>query len=67
MRQVLRYVIELGGSAAGVVVQDNQNFRFFASDRRYGALERRLFRSPRHAEESCKRLQASGDRLCRAA
>lgn len=66
MTQLLRYVIECNGAAAGLVVEDRKRFRFFASDRQYAPLERRLFNSPRHAEESCKRLNA-GRRLCRAA
>ena len=67
MTQLLRYVIEFGGTTAGLVVQDRKHYRFFASDRRYAALERGLFRSPHHAEQSCKRLSAVGRGLCRAA
>ncbi len=56
MPQPLRYVIEFGGVAAGLVIQDKNRYRFFASDRNYALLERRLFRSPDHAEQVCRRL-----------
>jgi hypothetical protein len=56
MSQPLRYVIEFGGIAAGLVIQDKNRYRFFASDRNYAPLERRLFRSPDHAEQVCRRL-----------
>lgn len=56
MSHDLRYVIELGGTAAGLVVQENNRYRFFASDRNFAPLERRLFRSPDHAEQICRRL-----------
>ncbi|MGE3475102.1 MAG: hypothetical protein AB7H70_04780 [Rhodospirillaceae bacterium] len=60
MPQPLRYVIELGGVAAGLVIQDKNRYRFFASDRNYAPLERRLFRSPDHAEQVCRRLSRAG-------
>jgi hypothetical protein len=60
MSQPLRYVIELGGVAAGLVIQDKNRYRFFASDRTYAPLEQRLFRSPDHAEQVCRRLNQAG-------
>lgn len=60
MSHSLRYVIELGGIAAGLVVQENNRYRFFASDRNFAPLERRLFRSPDHAEQVCRRLRDAG-------
>ncbi len=57
MTQPQRYVIELGGTAAGLVVEENKRFRFYASDRAFAPLERRLFRSPDHAEHVCRRLR----------
>lgn len=60
MTQSLRYVIEFGGTTAGLVVEDNNRYRFYACDRDYASLERRLFRSPHHAEEICKRLRMTG-------
>ena len=57
MTQPQRYVIEFGGAAAGLVVEENRRFRFYASDRTFAPLERRLFRSPNHAEEVCRRLR----------
>lgn len=57
MTESQRYVIELGGTAAGLVVEENNRYRFFASDRAFAPLERRLFRSPDHAEQTCRRLR----------
>ena len=59
MSQPLRYVIELGDTAAGLVVQDKQRYRFFASHEAFVQLDRRLFRSPDHAEAACRRLRAT--------
>lgn len=56
MSQPLRYVIEFGGVAAGLVIQDKNRYRFYASDRNFAPLERRLFRSPDHAEHVCRRI-----------
>ncbi len=60
MTQDLRFVIELGGVAAGLVVAVNNHYRFFASRKEYAPLEQRLFRSPADAEETCKKLHESG-------
>lgn len=59
MTQPERYVIELSGAAAGLVIEENRRFRFYASDRAFAPLERRLFRSPDHAEQVCRRLQSA--------
>ena len=63
MRQPLRYVIEFHGTAAGLVVQENNRYRFFASDRSFAPLERRLFRSPGHAEQIVKRFRDAPGRV----
>jgi hypothetical protein len=65
MTRPLRYVIELGGTAAGLVIQENNRYRFFASDRIFAPLERRLFRSPDHAEQICKRFREAPHRVAR--
>lgn len=66
MSQSLRYVIELGGTAAGLVVQEDNRYRFFAADRNFAPLERRLFRSPDQAEQSCRELSQNARGLARA-
>jgi hypothetical protein len=63
MRQPLRFVIEFRGTAAGLVVEENNRYRFFASDRSFAPLEHRLFRSPDHAEQICKRFRESPRRV----
>lgn len=65
MTQPARYVIELGDTAAGLVVEENNRYRFFASDRSFAPLERRLFRSPNHAEQMCRRLRDAPGRVPR--
>ena len=65
MTRPLRYVIEFRGTAAGLVVQENNRYRFFASDRSFAPLERRLFRSPNHAEQICRRLREAPHRVPR--
>ena len=51
-----RYVIEVAGKAAGLVVQERGGFRFFASRTELTSLERELYVSPRSAEDACRAL-----------
>jgi hypothetical protein len=55
----LRYVIEIDGKPAGVVVAERSGFRFFSAASAFFPLERRIFRSAGHAEEACRELQAT--------
>jgi hypothetical protein len=54
------YIIEVGSQAAGIVVRNPGGYRFFAATRRFNALEGRLFRNAREAEQAARRL-ANGD------
>jgi hypothetical protein len=56
MSDDLRYVIELGGDAAGLVVKEKSRFRFFAAEKRFASLDRRLYHSPAEAENACRSL-----------
>lgn len=49
------YLIEVHDDAAGIVVRDNGQFRFFASHRRFFGLDGRAFSSPRDAERAAIR------------
>lgn len=49
------YVIEAQNGVAGIVVRDNGQFRFFASHRRFNALEGQYFASPHAAEKAVVR------------
>lgn len=54
------YVIEIRPAAgitvqAGIVVRDERGFRFFAATRAFDALEGRLFKNPKAAEEAAFR------------
>jgi len=56
MSDGLGYVIELAGKAAGLVVKDGNRFRFYAAEKVFSGLERRLYQSPGEAEDACRRL-----------
>ena len=55
------YVIEIRPQArgitvqAGIVVRDDRGFRFFAATRAFNALEGRLFKNPKAAEQAALR------------
>ena len=51
-----RFVIELEGEPAGIVVGERAGFRFYAVQTHYASLEGRLFRSPGQAEHACRDL-----------
>ena len=62
MSDGLGYVIELGGEAAGLVVKDDNRFRFYAAEKRFAGLERKLYRSPGEAENACRRIEQAASR-----
>ncbi len=51
-----RYVIEVRGEPAGLVVAERIGFRFYASASTFADLEQRIFRSPGQAEDACRKL-----------
>jgi hypothetical protein len=53
------YIIETAEIAVGVVVRQDNGYRFFASDRRAQPLDGRVFRSPAQAEREVRRLEAA--------
>ncbi|AXK81554.1 hypothetical protein DW352_14135 [Pseudolabrys taiwanensis] len=48
------YIVEVQSETAGIVVRDGRQYRFFASDRRFDALEGRDFNSLRAAEAAAR-------------
>jgi hypothetical protein len=54
-----RYVIEVRGETAGLVVQEGRGFRFFASHPLYMHIDRQRFGSPGQAEQACRRARLS--------
>lgn len=50
------YIIEVDSRPAGIVVRDQDGFRFFAASHRFSRLEGRLFRNAREAERAALRL-----------
>ncbi|EWY39836.1 hypothetical protein N825_04870 [Skermanella stibiiresistens SB22] len=54
MTSARAYAIEVQGDQAGVVVAEANRYIFFAADWAYGALDRKSFRSPAHAERAAR-------------
>jgi hypothetical protein len=50
------YVIEVAGSAAGIVTRDGRGFRFHAAKRLFNAIDGQLFRGPTHAAKAARDL-----------
>ncbi|GEO35935.1 hypothetical protein GGE65_000221 [Skermanella aerolata] len=63
------FIIETTESAVGVVVLQDDGYRFFASNPRAQSLDGRIFKSPAQAEREARRLEsasAAGRALMRA-
>ena len=58
------YMIEAGDEAAGIVVREDQHFRFLSSSPRFCSLDGEYYRSPKEAERAALALVAV--RLLRA-
>jgi hypothetical protein len=54
------YIIEVASQAAGIVVRDQDGYRFFAATHRFNPLEGQLFRNAREAEVAARRLMTGG-------
>jgi hypothetical protein len=52
------YAIEINGKSAGIVIADRDGFTFFAADRDFRNLDRRVFRRIDQAERAVRRLDA---------
>jgi hypothetical protein len=50
------YIIEVNSKPAGVVVRNEQGFRFFAASQRFGRMEGKLFRNASEADRAAVRL-----------
>jgi len=50
------YIIEIAGTAAGIVAADRRGFRFHAAAGRFNALDGQSFRTPAEAERAARRL-----------
>jgi hypothetical protein len=53
-----RFVIELRGEPAGLVVGERRGFRFYAAASTFTDLEQKVFRSPGHAEDASRAVLA---------
>ena len=51
------YIIEVSSEAAGIVVRDEDGYRFFAANRDFKSLEGCYFRSVREAERAASRFK----------
>jgi hypothetical protein len=56
------FIIETGDLAAGVVVREAKNYRFFAAHGDFRALEGALFATPAAAQKAADLVHASGRR-----
>lgn len=52
------YLIEVDGTAAGIVVRDRRRFRFWAATHDFNDLEGKLFSNPHEAEKAAIRHAA---------
>ncbi|MGH6644496.1 MAG: hypothetical protein ACRED3_17545 [Bradyrhizobium sp.] len=53
------YIIEVRGTAAGIVARDGRTFRFHASDHRFNPIDGMAFASPRAAEKAAQGVLAA--------
>ena len=53
------YVIEVDGSAVGVVVRDRRSFRFYASDHAFAPLEHGAYQQPESAARAAEAFERS--------
>ena len=56
------FTIEIHGRSAGIVVAERGGFMFFAAERAFQALDRRVFREVGHAERAARRVLAEHDK-----
>ena len=57
MTTAAAFIIETTESAVGVVVLQDDGYRFFASSPRVQSLDGRIFKSPAQAEREARRLE----------
>ncbi|GGC85444.1 hypothetical protein [Chelatococcus reniformis] len=50
------YIIEIAGTAAGIVAADRRGFRFHAAAGPFNAIDGHSFRTPAEAERAARRL-----------
>ena len=53
------FIIETTESAVGVVILQDDGYRFFASNPKVQALDGRIFKSPAQAEREARRLESA--------
>jgi hypothetical protein len=53
------FIIEIAESAVGVVVLQDDGYRFFACNPQAQALDGRIFKSPAQAEREARRLESA--------
>lgn len=62
MSQQQAFTIEVYGRSAGIVVAERGRFTFFASDRAFREIDRRVFRRIQHAERAARDLLVDRNR-----
>jgi hypothetical protein len=66
MSSVHAFAIEVHGRSAGIVVAQRGGFMFFAAERAFQPLDRRVFKHVTHAETAARRALAEHDRRYRS-
>ncbi len=56
------FAIEVHGRSAGIVVAERGGFMFFAAERAFQGLERRVFKQVAHAERAVRQALAEHDK-----
>jgi len=59
MKTAPAFIIETTESAVGVVILQDDGYRFFASNPRMQSLDGRIFKSPAQAEREARRLESA--------
>ena len=56
------FAIEVHGRSVGIVVAERGGFMFFAAERAFQALERRVFKHVTHAEKAARQVLDDQDK-----
>jgi hypothetical protein len=54
------FIIEISSQAAGIVVRNEDGFRFFAASHRFNSMEGQVFRNVNEAERAALRIARGG-------
>ena len=61
-REYPAFVIEAGETAAGIVIRQQDGYRFFAADARFTLLDGSVFKTPKAAQKAAELMQRAAAR-----